>query len=72
MNNWSSSLIIYPIEMKEEFPANTLQNNRIVLLEIPTRIFKKMKMNLILLLKKMKQNELMKKVNLKQQNAKLW
>jgi predicted protein tyrosine phosphatase len=58
--------------MKEEFPANTLQNNRIVLLEIPTRIFKNMKMNLILLLKKMKQNELMKKVNLKQPNAKLW
>jgi predicted protein tyrosine phosphatase len=58
--------------MKEEFPANTLQNNRIVLLEIPTIIFKNMKMNLILLLKKMKQNELMKKVNLKQPNAKSW
>jgi hypothetical protein len=43
-----------------------------VLLKIPTIISKLMRMKLRLLLKKIQQDDLMKKLKLKQQNRKLW
>ena len=72
MNNQSLSPIIYPISTKEESPASTLLKNRMVLLKVPTIISKLMRMKLRLLLKKIQQDDLMKKLKLKQQNRKLW
>jgi hypothetical protein len=43
-----------------------------VLLKVPTIISKLMRMKLRLLLKKIQQDDLMKKLKLKQQNRKLW